>query len=40
MEAIDRSVKNTRKDYKEQKTSATDVQMYRMDGTLADPRAA
>ena len=34
VEAIDRSVKNTRKDYKEQKSSATDVQMYRMDGPL------
>ncbi len=34
VEAIDRSVKNTRKDYKNQKSSATDVQMFRMDGSL------
>jgi mannose-6-phosphate isomerase-like protein (cupin superfamily) len=33
VEAIDRSVKNTRTDYTEQKQSAADVQMFDIDGT-------
>jgi mannose-6-phosphate isomerase-like protein (cupin superfamily) len=33
VEAIDRSVKNTRTDYKEQKESAGAVQMFDLDGT-------
>lgn len=33
VEAIDRTVKNTRTDYKEQKSSAADVQMFDLDGT-------
>ena len=34
VEAIDRTVKNTRTDYKEQKSSAAEVQMFDLDGTL------
>ncbi len=34
VEAIDRSVKNTRTDYKEQKGSADGVRMFDIDGTL------
>ena len=34
VEAIDRTVKNTRTDYKAQKTSATGVQMFDLDGTV------
>jgi mannose-6-phosphate isomerase-like protein (cupin superfamily) len=34
VEAIDRTVKNTRTDYTEQKQSAADVQMFDIDGTL------
>mgnify|MGYP001254874949 FL=1 len=33
VEAIDRTVKNTRTDYTEQKQSAADVQMFDIDGT-------
>ena len=33
VEAIDRTVKNTRTDYTEQKQSASDVQMFDIDGT-------